>query len=191
MHFRTSVVYEATLTYSSFMCANNTNRTFNVPAYLHRQGFVPRSQDDFGDGGAFPEVHIAQYPLHMGEPGKVHRISPPPCSLLLHPLTHAHVGMHRHRKLWLLWVLALMEVWTILPLSSRTVASKRSTHHSQTLWRSVLMRCVLQDNREPLLCAHLSRSHLVIITLRLTLHAPRLRRSLLLPCAHVQHWRAL
>lgn len=42
-----------------------------MPPYLHRQGFVPRSQDDFGDGGAFPEVHIAQYPLHMGEPGKV------------------------------------------------------------------------------------------------------------------------
>lgn len=30
--------------------------------------FVPRSTRDFDDGGAFPEIHVAQYPLHMGNP---------------------------------------------------------------------------------------------------------------------------
>ncbi|KDP24092.1 hypothetical protein JCGZ_25749 [Jatropha curcas] len=37
-----------------------------VPPYLDRKGFVPRKVEDFGDGGAFPEIHIAQYPLDMG-----------------------------------------------------------------------------------------------------------------------------
>ncbi|GLT48525.1 hypothetical protein SLA2020_221450 [Shorea laevis] len=37
-----------------------------VPPYLKRAGFVPRKVEDFGDGGAFPEIHIAQYPLDMG-----------------------------------------------------------------------------------------------------------------------------
>jgi SNW domain-containing protein 1 len=30
--------------------------------------FVPRSLADFDDGGAFPEIHVAQYPRHMGNP---------------------------------------------------------------------------------------------------------------------------
>uniref|UniRef100_A0A7S1YTR3 SKI-interacting protein SKIP SNW domain-containing protein n=1 Tax=Ditylum brightwellii TaxID=49249 RepID=A0A7S1YTR3_9STRA len=30
--------------------------------------FVPRSIHDFGDGGSFPEIHVAQYPRHMGNP---------------------------------------------------------------------------------------------------------------------------
>eukprot|EP00557_Chaetoceros_sp_GSL56_P007601 CAMPEP_0176499906 /NCGR_PEP_ID=MMETSP0200_2-20121128/13211_1 /TAXON_ID=947934 /ORGANISM="Chaetoceros sp., Strain GSL56" /LENGTH=680 /DNA_ID=CAMNT_0017898425 /DNA_START=221 /DNA_END=2263 /DNA_ORIENTATION=+ len=30
--------------------------------------FVPRSILDFDDGGAFPEIHVAQYPKHMGNP---------------------------------------------------------------------------------------------------------------------------
>ncbi|KAF2303977.1 hypothetical protein GH714_025822 [Hevea brasiliensis] len=37
-----------------------------VPPYLERKGFIPRRVEDFGDGGAFPEIHIAQYPLDMG-----------------------------------------------------------------------------------------------------------------------------
>ncbi|XP_022754992.1 SNW/SKI-interacting protein-like [Durio zibethinus] len=37
-----------------------------VPPYMKRAGFVPRKVEDFGDGGAFPEIHIAQYPLDMG-----------------------------------------------------------------------------------------------------------------------------
>ncbi|CAB9503859.1 SNW/SKI-interacting protein [Seminavis robusta] len=30
--------------------------------------FVPRSLQDFDDGGAYPEIHVAQYPRHMGNP---------------------------------------------------------------------------------------------------------------------------
>nr|KYP37197.1 SNW domain-containing protein 1 [Cajanus cajan] len=37
-----------------------------TPPYLKRAGFVPRRIEDFGDGGAFPEIHVAQYPLDMG-----------------------------------------------------------------------------------------------------------------------------
>lgn len=37
-----------------------------VPPYGKRTGFVPRRPEDFGDGGAFPEIHVAQYPLGMG-----------------------------------------------------------------------------------------------------------------------------
>lgn len=37
------------------------------PPYGHRKNWVPRSLQDYGDGGAFPEVHIAQYPLNMGK----------------------------------------------------------------------------------------------------------------------------
>jgi len=35
--------------------------------------FVPRSLADFGDGGAYPEIHVAQYPRHLGNP---HRKAP-------------------------------------------------------------------------------------------------------------------
>lgn len=38
----------------------------DVPPYGRRAGFIPRRVDDFGDGGAFPEIHVAQYPLNMG-----------------------------------------------------------------------------------------------------------------------------
>ncbi|KAI9898497.1 hypothetical protein N3K66_006857 [Trichothecium roseum] len=37
------------------------------PPYGQRVGWRPRTQEDFGDGGAFPEVHVAQYPLEMGK----------------------------------------------------------------------------------------------------------------------------
>ncbi|TLS30567.1 hypothetical protein PpBr36_02383 [Pyricularia pennisetigena] len=37
------------------------------PPYGQRSGWRPRSQEDFGDGGAFPEVPVAQYPLQMGK----------------------------------------------------------------------------------------------------------------------------
>jgi SNW domain-containing protein 1 len=37
-----------------------------IPAYGSRAGFIPRANEDFGEGGAFPEVHVAQYPLNMG-----------------------------------------------------------------------------------------------------------------------------
>jgi SNW domain-containing protein 1 len=37
-----------------------------VPGYGYRKGWVPRAVEDFEDGGAFPEIHVAQYPLDMG-----------------------------------------------------------------------------------------------------------------------------
>lgn len=39
------------------------------PPYGQRSGWRPRSQEDFGDGGAFPEIPVAQYPLDMGKKG--------------------------------------------------------------------------------------------------------------------------
>ncbi|XP_041985861.1 puff-specific protein Bx42 [Aricia agestis] len=42
----------------------------SVPPYGQRKGWVPRTEEDFGDGGAFPEIHVAQYPLGMGARGK-------------------------------------------------------------------------------------------------------------------------
>ena len=43
-----------------------TPKSGRAPPYGRRRGFVPRSIADFGDGGAFPEIHVAQYPLGMG-----------------------------------------------------------------------------------------------------------------------------
>lgn len=43
----------------------NTQRS-GPPPYLQRSGWRPRNPEDFGDGGAFPEVPVAQYPLDMG-----------------------------------------------------------------------------------------------------------------------------
>ena len=37
------------------------------PPYGRRKGWIPRSLEDYGDGGAFPEIHVAQYPLNMGK----------------------------------------------------------------------------------------------------------------------------
>ncbi|KAJ3293162.1 mRNA splicing protein [Borealophlyctis nickersoniae] len=36
------------------------------PPYGQRDGYTPRTVEDYGDGGAFPEILIAQYPLDMG-----------------------------------------------------------------------------------------------------------------------------
>ncbi len=41
-------------------------KTNGPPSYGNRSGWRPRSAEDFGDGGAFPEVPVAQYPLDMG-----------------------------------------------------------------------------------------------------------------------------
>jgi len=40
-----------------------------APPYGSRAGgaWIPRTPADFGDGGAFPEIHAAQHPLGMGE----------------------------------------------------------------------------------------------------------------------------
>ncbi|KAG2020017.1 pre-mRNA-processing protein 45 [Coprinopsis cinerea AmutBmut pab1-1] len=38
-----------------------------VPPYGQRVGWKPTSQEDFGDGGSYPECHVAQYPLGLGK----------------------------------------------------------------------------------------------------------------------------
>ncbi|KAL4077226.1 SKIP/SNW domain-containing protein [Scleroderma yunnanense] len=38
-----------------------------VPPYRKRRGWKPTSQEDFGDGGSYPECHVAQYPLNLGK----------------------------------------------------------------------------------------------------------------------------
>jgi len=55
------------------LCAGNTighvtdySQRTGPPAYGNRTGWRPRSAEDFGDGGAFPEIPYAQYPLDMG-----------------------------------------------------------------------------------------------------------------------------
>ncbi|KAH8409262.1 hypothetical protein KR009_011384 [Drosophila setifemur] len=42
-----------------------------APPYGQRKDWVPRTEADYGDGGAFPEIHVAQYPLGLGAPGNV------------------------------------------------------------------------------------------------------------------------
>ncbi|EZG88190.1 SkiP/SNW domain protein [Gregarina niphandrodes] len=37
-----------------------------VPLYPYRVGWVPKTQSDFGGGGAYPEVHLAQFPQDAG-----------------------------------------------------------------------------------------------------------------------------
>lgn len=48
--------------------SNSTSRSQKTgpPPYGNRTGWRPRGQEDFGDGGAFPEIPVAQYPLDMG-----------------------------------------------------------------------------------------------------------------------------
>ncbi len=41
-----------------------------VPSYPNRKGFIPLDSSDYGDGGAYPEIHVVQYPLNMGKQGK-------------------------------------------------------------------------------------------------------------------------
>ncbi|KAJ7137731.1 SKIP/SNW domain-containing protein [Mycena epipterygia] len=38
-----------------------------IPPYGQRRGWKPSSQEDFGDGGSYPECHVAQYPLELGK----------------------------------------------------------------------------------------------------------------------------
>ncbi|XP_055328590.1 SNW domain-containing protein 1-like [Paramacrobiotus metropolitanus] len=42
------------------------SRQKQIPPYGHRSGYIPRIPEDYGDGGAFPEIPVAQYPLEMG-----------------------------------------------------------------------------------------------------------------------------
>eukprot|EP01068_Selenidium_serpulae_P012937 Selendium_serpulae@DN5899_c0_g1_i3.p1 len=47
--------------------APRNRKPCTAPAYGRRVGWVPRSQDDFGNGGAYPEVPVSQFPLNMGK----------------------------------------------------------------------------------------------------------------------------
>jgi len=51
---------------------SSSNEVFvdRIPAYGNRSGWVPRIIEDYGDGGAFPEIQVAQYPLNMGKENK-------------------------------------------------------------------------------------------------------------------------
>ncbi|KAJ2745954.1 mRNA splicing protein [Coemansia sp. BCRC 34301] len=40
--------------------------TSAIPRYGQRAGWVPQTASDFGGGGAYPEIHVLQYPLGMG-----------------------------------------------------------------------------------------------------------------------------
>lgn len=40
-----------------------------IPLYPNRKGFFPIDIADYNDGGAYPELHVVQYPLNMGKPG--------------------------------------------------------------------------------------------------------------------------
>ena len=46
------------------------NRKDAYPPYGQREGYRPRSEEDFGDGGAFPEIQMSQFPLGMGRKEK-------------------------------------------------------------------------------------------------------------------------
>ncbi|EJD53168.1 pre-mRNA-processing protein 45 [Auricularia subglabra TFB-10046 SS5] len=37
-----------------------------IPPYGQRRSWRPSAPEDFGDGGAYPECHVAQYPIDMG-----------------------------------------------------------------------------------------------------------------------------
>jgi SNW domain-containing protein 1 len=48
---------------------NGPEQRSGPPPYGQRSGWRPRGPEDFGDGGAFPEIPVAQYPLDMGKKG--------------------------------------------------------------------------------------------------------------------------
>lgn len=45
-------------------------KSSSIPPYGHRNNWVPRRAEDFGDAGAFPEINVLQYPLGMGKQKK-------------------------------------------------------------------------------------------------------------------------
>lgn len=56
------------LVFANFITDCHSQRS-GPPPYGKRSGWRPRSAEDFGDGGAFPEIPVAQYPLDMGRKG--------------------------------------------------------------------------------------------------------------------------
>ena len=43
--------------------------TGSIPKQGDRKHWQPSSDDDYGDGGAFPEIHVDQYPMGIGRTG--------------------------------------------------------------------------------------------------------------------------
>jgi SNW domain-containing protein 1 len=64
----TQIVLKVSHTYQllSLTFANSGAQKSGPPPYGQRSGWRPRGPEDFGDGGAFPEIPVAQYPLDMG-----------------------------------------------------------------------------------------------------------------------------
>jgi SNW domain-containing protein 1 len=62
---RVCISQSATLADEDFSYPNSSQKT-GPPPYGQRSGWRPRSAEDYGDGGAFPEIPVAQYPLDMG-----------------------------------------------------------------------------------------------------------------------------
>ena len=63
------IVLKASTTFYGIQIKFTTNTGWQKsgpPPYGSRSGWRPRGQEDFGDGGAFPEIPVAQYPLDMG-----------------------------------------------------------------------------------------------------------------------------
>jgi SNW domain-containing protein 1 len=54
--------------FSDILCNHSFSRKKLIPPYPNRLGFLPLGLEDFEDGGAYPEIHVAQYPLNMGKP---------------------------------------------------------------------------------------------------------------------------
>eukprot|EP00978_Attheya_sp_CCMP212_P029789 scaffold107036_cov31-Attheya_sp.AAC.1 len=71
VHVLAAPSYEERCRAASELAANkksNNSSKAAAAAATSTSLFVPRSLKDFDDGGAFPEIHIAQYPRHMGNP---------------------------------------------------------------------------------------------------------------------------
>ena len=54
---------------TSSSSSSSSSARKQIPPYLQRAQYLPLGAEDFGDGGAFPEIHVVQYPMNMGKPG--------------------------------------------------------------------------------------------------------------------------
>lgn len=69
-----STFQEVSSSSSSSSSSNNlqlSTTDTSIPVYGKRRNWKPRNQEDFADGGAYPECHLAQYPLEMGRKKQV------------------------------------------------------------------------------------------------------------------------
>ncbi|KAI9230862.1 MAG: SKIP/SNW domain-containing protein [Piptocephalis tieghemiana] len=64
-----------TTTSSSSSSSSSLVRSSSIPPYGKRRGWLPRDEQDFGDGGAYPECHVTQYPLGLGRRGGTRKSS--------------------------------------------------------------------------------------------------------------------